>query len=174
MCWRSRLESIDSAMAKRKKADTKTAVSAAPLAHNPFAALAPAAPKTSADVEPTKGPAPHKPAVQKPAKSAKQPTPKESAPKKKLPKVVASAEDTKNWGTKLVLSREKKGRGGKTVTRITGLPKARLEVVAKKMKKSLGCGASVDGNDVLLHGTLTERGAEWLRGQGAKRVIVGN
>lgn len=157
-------------MAKRKKADAKTAVSAAPLAHNPFAALAPAAPATP-DVEPDQEAAPSESA--KAPKQTKQ-TKQNQAPKKKLPKVAVSAEDAKNWGSKLVLSREKKGRGGKTVTRITGLPKARLEIVAKKMKKSLGCGASVDGNDVLLHGTLTERGAEWLRGQGAKRVIVGN
>lgn len=154
-------------MAKRKKADTKTAVSAAPLAHNPFAALSPA---TSApEVELAPEPAPKKKSAKQP-KAPKQPP----APKKKLAKVAVSAEDTKNWGTKLVLSREKKGRGGKTVTRITGLPKARLEIVAGKMKKSLGCGASVDGDDVLLHGTLTDRGAEWLSAQGAKRVIVGN
>ncbi|MFT5356028.1 MAG: translation initiation factor 1 [Polyangiales bacterium] len=157
-------------MAKRNKTDAKVAVSAAPLAHNPFAALAPtmsAAATSTPEIEPAKKPAPPKK-----AKAAK--APKEPAPKKKQPLVAASAEDTKNWGTKLVLAREKKGRGGKTVTRITGLPRARLEIVAKKMKKSLGCGASVDGDDVLLHGTLTERGAEWLSAQGAKRVVVGN
>lgn len=163
-------------MAKRKKTNAKAAVnatvSAAPLAHNPFAALAPttSAPEALPSKEPAE-PAPKKktqePASKKP-KASNPPAPKKQA------KVIASAEDTKNWGTKLVLSREKKGRGGKTVTRITGLPKARLEIVAKKMKKSLGCGASVDGDDVLLHGTLTDRGAEWLSAQGAKRVIIGN
>ena len=152
-------------MAKRKKADAIVPASAAPLAHNPFAALFPA----------TLSPATSTPQIE----AAKEPAPKESArqqpaPKEKPAKVAMSEEETKNWGTKLVLSREKKGRGGKTVTRITGLPKARLELVAGQMKKSLGCGASVDGDDVLLHGMLTERGAEWLLAQGAKRVIVGN
>ncbi|MFK8001334.1 MAG: hypothetical protein AB8H86_17195 [Polyangiales bacterium] len=156
-------------MGKRKKEETKPAAGTTPLAHNPFAALAPATSVSTPDVEPSPA-----------QKSAKEPkTPRQPAREKqtqtqKQPKVAASAEDAKNWGTKLVLSREKKGRGGKTVTRITGLPKARLEIVAKKMKKSLGCGASVDGDDVLLHGTLTDRGAEWLSAQGAKRVIVGN
>ena len=135
-------------MAKRNKTAPKTTHDEAPpLAHNPFAALTPAGGTGNDDAN-------------------------TQAPSTEQTKV--SPPDDKTWGSKLVLSREKKGRGGKTVTRITGLPGERLEVIAKKMKKSLGCGASVDGKDILLHGALTERGAEWLRAQGAKRVILGN
>ena len=159
-------------MAKRNKADAKPAVNTTPLAHNPFAALLPPVVAEVAETTQAREAAP---------KGAAKPAPKNAAPSEAAPKKPKSAkaakvdpDAAKNWGTKLVLSREKKGRGGKTVTRITGLPKARLELVAKSMKKSLGCGASVDGDDVLLHGMLTERGAAWLTGQGAKRVIIGN
>ena len=75
---------------------------------------------------------------------------------------------------KIVLRREKKGRGGKTVTRVTGLPSSRLDELCKKMKKGLGCGAKVEGEDLVLLGELTERGADWLKGAGAAQVVIGN
>jgi len=75
---------------------------------------------------------------------------------------------------KIVLRREKKGRGGKTVTRVSGLPPSRLDELCKKMKKGLGCGAKVEGEDLVLLGQLTERGAEWLRDAGASEVVIGN
>lgn len=82
-------------------------------------------------------------------------------------------------GVGLVLRRERKGRGGKTVTRLTGrgdggLPMSEggMKILAKDMKKSLGCGATVepvdDGADVILQGDLVDRAAQWLEGKGAK------
>lgn len=76
-------------------------------------------------------------------------------------------------GAKVVLQREKKGHGGKTVTRISGLT-ANLEDLARTMKRSLGCGASVDGDTILLQGDQTARAAEWLVKNGAKQAIIGN
>ncbi len=75
---------------------------------------------------------------------------------------------------KLVVQREKKGRGGKTVTRIRGLAPASLDTLATQMKKALGCGATIEGGDLLLLGSLVERAAAWLRAQGAERVVEGN
>lgn len=75
---------------------------------------------------------------------------------------------------KIVLQREKKGRGGKTVTRVSGLPPSRLEELCKTMKKGLGCGAKVEGEDLVLLGQLTERAAEWLKDAGATQVVIGN
>lgn len=79
-------------------------------------------------------------------------------------------------GAKLVLQREKKGRGGKTVTRIQGLElSARaLEALASDLKRGLGCGATLEGGDILLQGDLTERAAELLRKKGAQKVVIGN
>ncbi|MFW5920934.1 MAG: translation initiation factor [Polyangiales bacterium] len=75
---------------------------------------------------------------------------------------------------KIVLRRETRGRGGKTVTRVEGLPADRREELAQRMKKGLGCGAKVEGDTVLLLGSLVDRAAEWLERQGARRVVKGN
>lgn len=75
---------------------------------------------------------------------------------------------------KLVLQREKKGRGGKTVTRVRGLPAAELERWATDMKRALGCGASVEDGEVILLGDLVPRAADWLEAHGAARVVRGN
>lgn len=77
---------------------------------------------------------------------------------------------------KLVLSRERKGHGGKTMTRVAGLalPEAALEDVAQRLKRALGCGAVVEDGVIWVQGDQTERAAAWLRGEGAPRVIIGN
>lgn len=77
---------------------------------------------------------------------------------------------------RIVVRRERKGHGGKTVTVVEGLglSRAQLEVVARLMRKALGCGSWVEGGRVVLQGDLA-RGAEaWLRGAGAPRVLRGN
>ncbi|NOY93643.1 MAG: translation initiation factor [Deltaproteobacteria bacterium] len=76
-------------------------------------------------------------------------------------------------GGKIVVRRETKGRGGKTVTRISGLG-GELRLLAKKMKKALGCGASVEGGDLVLLGSLVARVADWLEAHGATRVVRAN
>ncbi len=73
---------------------------------------------------------------------------------------------------KLVVQREKKGRAGKTVTRIAGLPKERIDVLAKQLKSALGCGATREGDDLLLLGSLVDRAVQWLEGEGARQVVV--
>ena len=54
---------------------------------------------------------------------------------------------------------EKKGRGGKTVTVLDGLPKNTdfLEGLAKDLKKALGTGGSVVGATIELQGEWRER-----------------
>lgn len=110
------------------------------LTHNPFAALA------GAGAEPPPAP----PAAATPA--------------------VEDAPGDLSFPNKVTVRREKKGRGGKTVTRVQGLPAAHREALMHRLKKTLGCGASLDGEDVLLHGALVDRAADWLEGLGAKRV----
>lgn len=73
---------------------------------------------------------------------------------------------------KLVLQREKKGRRGKTVTRVRGLPEP--ERWQKEFKKRLGCGASIEEGELVLLGDLGDRAAALLKELGAKQVIVGN
>lgn len=121
---------------------------AAPLKQNPFAALA-----------------------AKKDELPEGPKPDVSAPTS----VSATAPAAPTWGSaKIVLSRERKGRGGKTATRVRGLPEARLDELATHLKKALGCGATVEDADVILLGDVVERAAKWLRDEGAPRVIEGN
>jgi translation initiation factor 1 len=77
---------------------------------------------------------------------------------------------------KLVVRRERKGRGGKTATLIAGLGlrEKQMEHLTKELKRSLGCGATLDGDTIVVGGDMTTRVAEWLRKHGAKRVVLGN
>ena len=77
-------------------------------------------------------------------------------------------------GGKIVVRRETKGRKGKTVTRISGLHEEELPALGKALKVALGCGASVEGGDLVLLGSLVERAATWLEKSGAKRVVRSN
>lgn len=84
------------------------------------------------------------------------------------------ARDARGWPDKVVLRHEKKGRGGKTVTRIAGVPAERREDTARSLRRALGCGATVEGADVVLLGRVADRAAAWLRDAGAARIVVGN
>lgn len=114
------------------------------LHHNPFAALRPSG---------TPAPAPA-------------PRPAEADPEP----------DSGADGPRLVVRREKRGRAGKTVTRVSGLGLrgAQLDELARRLKRALGCGASVEAPDVLLQGALTDRAAAWLTENLGARVTIGN
>ncbi len=133
-------------MGKKKKAAPEPAPEV--FSHNPFAALGgvPAASPTT-------------PAREEPEAATATPSTEISG---------------NSWKTKVVVRRETKGRGGKTVTRVTGLPAAELPALALRMKKALGCGAVVEGEALVLLGSLVERTAVWLEAEGAERVIRGN
>ena len=85
-----------------------------------------------------------------------------------------STPDTSAASPKIVLQREKKGRAGKTVTRVRGLasPEDRLHW-AKRLKKDLGCGATIEGEDVILLGDVGEPAKTRLEAGGFRRVVLG-
>jgi len=74
---------------------------------------------------------------------------------------------------KLVLRKERKGRGGKTATVVSGLAPGLREPVARALKRALGCGATVEGEAVVVQGNLAPRAAQWLAAHGARRVVLG-
>ncbi len=55
---------------------------------------------------------------------------------------------------RLDISLERKGRGGKTATLITGwtCPDDELKAIASKLKSTLACGGSARGGDILIQG----------------------
>lgn len=79
-------------------------------------------------------------------------------------------------GKKVVVRRERKGHGGKTVTRIEGLigSDAEMVTVTRELKRRLGCGATLDGNDLLIHGDQSDRVIAFLSTQGVPNLVRGS
>ena len=77
---------------------------------------------------------------------------------------------------KIVVTRERKGRGGKTVTRVArlGYELSGLEQTLDTLKRTLGCAGTVEEEDLILSGDQTGRVAEWLRAELGRKVVVGN
>lgn len=71
--------------------------------------------------------------------------------------------------------RDRKGRGGKTVTRITGLPltASELKKLCKQLKGMLGGGGAVKEADLELQGDHRDRLVVWLQEQGFKAKASG-
>lgn len=88
----------------------------------------------------------------------------------------AKAPETLRFAAKVILRREKKGRGGKTVTRVEGLlgSPALLKKTAQTLGKALGARAFVEDETVLVSGDQCQSARAWFEKAGAPRVIVGN
>lgn len=73
-------------------------------------------------------------------------------------------------GQRAGLRIERKGRKGKTVTVIEGmtLDQNGLGLLAKELRKAMGCGSSVEGASVVLQGDNRERIGSWLREKGVR------
>ncbi|NCC95819.1 MAG: translation initiation factor [Synergistales bacterium] len=73
-------------------------------------------------------------------------------------------------GQRAGLRIERKGRKGKTVTIIEGmtLDQDGLGLLAKELRKAMGCGSSVEGASVVLQGDNRERIGSWLREKGVR------
>jgi translation initiation factor 1 len=90
-----------------------------------------------------------------------------SAPATPLSRALAS---------RIVVSRDARGRGGKTVTfarGIAGTPEL-LEALAKELRHELGTGVRAVDGELIVQGALTERLAACLAKRGAKRIVIGN
>lgn len=76
---------------------------------------------------------------------------------------------------KIVVRRERKGRGGKTVTLISfERPPADLPRLAQALRKALGCGATVEAGTLVVQGDLVPRVHAWLQAHGASRIVLGS
>jgi len=77
----------------------------------------------------------------------------------------------------VLIRRQRKGQGGKTVIYVEGLSAASLQEILPKIKKNLGCGARIEAGPeaaLLVVGTKDLHSVErWMRSAGAK-VKLGN
>ncbi len=73
------------------------------------------------------------------------------------------------------LARDKKGRGGKTVTVITGLPgdAAAIAQLAQELRRLCGAGGTVKGTTVEIQGEHRDRLETYLKRKGYKTKRVG-
>ena len=73
-----------------------------------------------------------------------------------------------------VVRYERKGHGGKEMTRVEhlGLSARELEAWLKDAKQALGCGGVVEGGCLLLQGDQRERLRTWLEKKGVGKVTV--
>ena len=76
---------------------------------------------------------------------------------------------------KFVVRKERKGRKGKTVTlvRTSGLSEAAIDDLARELRRSLGCGSSVEDDVIVAQGDMVTRCAEFLQKKGFRFVISG-
>jgi len=73
------------------------------------------------------------------------------------------------------VQRESKGRKGKTVTVITGLPLSRpeLQALAKSLKGLCGCGGTIKGGVIEIQGDHRDRLLKALQDRGFTAKIAG-
>lgn len=73
------------------------------------------------------------------------------------------------------IQRETKGRKGKGVTLVTGLPLLpdEMKALAKKLKKHCGVGGSVKNECIEIQGDQRENCKAWLEKQGYKVKLAG-
>ena len=77
---------------------------------------------------------------------------------------------------KLIVRRERAGRGGKgvTVAEGGGLAAVDLAELAREAAKALGTGARVEDGRLVVQGEMSERLKGWLEGRGLGPVTLGN
>lgn len=96
-----------------------------------------------------------------------QPVPEDSGEPNEAPAVT--------FAPKVVLAMERKGRGGKRVTLMSGLllQGAARAALLKELARSMGVRVWEEGEAVLLAGDQRERLVPWLEQRGARRVVSG-
>ena len=78
------------------------------------------------------------------------------------------------FAAKVVLSHQRKGRGGKTVTVLSGvlLRDQAQSRFMRELGKALGTNVRAEGDDIIMAGDQRERAKPWLESRGAKRGVT--
>ena len=81
--------------------------------------------------------------------------------------------DTFNKRSKINISKQKKGKKGKTITLIKGLGignEREVKELLKKMKVFCGTGGTLIGADIQLQGDMLRKSIEFLRNEGFQNL----
>ena len=98
-----------------------------------------------------------------------------AGPARRIPNPQPEIRNLKNRG-RVDLKRTTAGRGGKTVTLITGFVGIGLpekEALCKKMRSACGCGGTVKDGDIEIQGDQRGKIAEILTAAGFRPVLAG-
>lgn len=97
------------------------------------------------------------------------------------PAVVEPADDeagpvSPSFAAKVVLRRERAGRGGKTVTVVEGvlLQGDEREALLRRLRRTLGSSGRSEGDRLVFGGDVGDRLAALLAEAGARKVVRGN
>ena len=77
--------------------------------------------------------------------------------------------------SKINISKQKKGKKGKTITLIKGLVmgnEREVKELLKKMKVFCGTGGTVKGEDIQLQGDMVNKSIEFFRKEGFQNLLV--
>ena len=90
------------------------------------------------------------------------------------PQPEATVGDTPSMQPRVDISMEKKGRGGKTATLISGwiVSDEKLQEIASALKKSLAAGGSARGGDILIQGDRRRDVERKLKEMGYKCRVI--
>jgi translation initiation factor 1 len=104
-----------------------------------------------------------------------QPAPSAAPPANQPPKNPAAAVPTLQGNTPVRVGRERKGRGGKTVSIISGVMsrEAGQQALLKLLKGKLGTGGTLEDGAIIIQGDHRERIVEILNELGYKAKVAG-
>ena len=146
----------------------------APLGQNPFAQLAPTSSANTGERKPAFAEASGF-AKATPDKSAGRPDTGKKIPAESIRSPVSEIPNPRNRG-RVDITRQTAGRGGKTVTVVsgfTGISQSEKEQLAKKMQRVCGAGGTVKDGCIEIQGDKREPVAKILAAAGFRAVFAG-
>ena len=74
--------------------------------------------------------------------------------------------------SKVALQRQRAGRGGKTVTLVIRPQdyQGDTAALAKELRKSLGCGSTIEDGKIVLQGDIADRAEAWFTKKGVTKI----